>query len=310
MDDLKIFAAPLQGYTEAPWRRAHSMVFGGVDRYFTPFVRVEKGAVRQRDLRDAVSPLDDRADVVAQAIFSDVDELRIIVDELSGRGVRRIDLNMGCPFPLQCRKGRGAALVERPETVASVADYLRSVENVEFSIKMRLGYDRADAWRDVLPIFNDVRLAHLTVHPRTARQEYSGELHYGEFGRLLRVSANPVVYNGDLCSIEDVMMVRDRYPDLAGVMLGRGLLSRPSLGLELRSGKAVPDDMVVDGLLRVHDEIFRYYKSTLCGDSQILMKMKPFWDYPQILIGRKGWKPIHKATGLDRYLAAVDSLRR
>lgn len=142
MDDLKIFAAPLQGYTEAPWRRAHSMVFGGVDRYFTPFVRVEKGAVRQRDLRDAVSPLDDGADVVAQAIFSDVDELRIIVDELSGRGVRRIDLNMGCPFPLQCRKGRGAALVERPETVASVADYLRSVENVEFSIKMRLGYDR------------------------------------------------------------------------------------------------------------------------------------------------------------------------
>ncbi len=121
MDDLKIFAAPLQGYTEAPWRRAHSMVFGGVDRYFTPFVRVEKGAVRQRDLRDAVSPLDDGADVVAQAIFSDVDELRIIVDELSGRGVRRIDLNMGCPFPLQCRKGRGAALVERPEIVASVA---------------------------------------------------------------------------------------------------------------------------------------------------------------------------------------------
>lgn len=49
---LPIFFAPLQGYTEAIYRNAHATVFGGVDTYYTPFVRLEKGNFRNKDLRD------------------------------------------------------------------------------------------------------------------------------------------------------------------------------------------------------------------------------------------------------------------
>lgn len=41
---MKLYAAPLQGFTEAPWRNLHQEVFGGIDAYYTPFVRMEKGA--------------------------------------------------------------------------------------------------------------------------------------------------------------------------------------------------------------------------------------------------------------------------
>lgn len=45
---MKLYAAPLQGFTEAPWRNLHQEVFGGIDAYYTPFVRMEKGEFRNR----------------------------------------------------------------------------------------------------------------------------------------------------------------------------------------------------------------------------------------------------------------------
>ena len=50
-----IYAAPLQGFTEVAWRNAHAQCLGGVDAYYTPFVRLEKGEIRNKDRRD-VSP--------------------------------------------------------------------------------------------------------------------------------------------------------------------------------------------------------------------------------------------------------------
>lgn len=54
---FKIFAAPLQGYTDVPWRHFHAELYGGIDAYFTPFIRVERGEIRQRDLKALSSPL-------------------------------------------------------------------------------------------------------------------------------------------------------------------------------------------------------------------------------------------------------------
>ena len=48
---LPIHFAPLQGYTEVFYRNAHAACFGGIDTYYTPFVRLEKGGFRHRDVR-------------------------------------------------------------------------------------------------------------------------------------------------------------------------------------------------------------------------------------------------------------------
>ena len=56
---FRLMAAPLQGYTEAPFRHFHAEIYGGGKSltYFSPFLRIEKGSVRPRDLRDITSPL-------------------------------------------------------------------------------------------------------------------------------------------------------------------------------------------------------------------------------------------------------------
>ena len=50
MNTLPIHLAPLQGYTEAAYRNAHAAVFGGVDVYHTPFVRIDRGEFRHKDV--------------------------------------------------------------------------------------------------------------------------------------------------------------------------------------------------------------------------------------------------------------------
>ena len=113
MSDFKIFAAPLQGYTEAAWRGFHARLTGCIDEYFTPFLRIEKGEMRRRDLRDLTSQLNEGAKITPQIIFGSIDEFRQLTSTLSQLGFDRIDINMGCPFPPQVHHGRGAGMITR-----------------------------------------------------------------------------------------------------------------------------------------------------------------------------------------------------
>ena len=56
---LPIHFAPLQGYTDAAYRQAHACIFGGIDTYYSPFVRVEHGEIRRKDIRD-INPENNR----------------------------------------------------------------------------------------------------------------------------------------------------------------------------------------------------------------------------------------------------------
>ena len=112
--------APLQGYTDAIYRRTHHECVGGIDEYYTPFVRIEKGEVRRKDLRDADPAANEGVPTVPQVIAKDGDEFARLCDALQGQGWGRIDLNMGCPFPMQVKAGRGSGLLQHPEQVEEI----------------------------------------------------------------------------------------------------------------------------------------------------------------------------------------------
>ena len=63
MEPYVIHFAPLQGYTDSVYREAHAQIFGGVETYYTPFVRLEKTGFRNKELRDLVpeANTDDRS---------------------------------------------------------------------------------------------------------------------------------------------------------------------------------------------------------------------------------------------------------
>lgn len=311
---MKFFAAPLQGYTEASYRHFHAEVYGcrngAADVYYTPFVRVERNEVRQRDLKDTCSPLNINHSVVPQIIVRDKDEFTILVDTLIRERHKTIDLNMGCPFPPQTGKGRGAALIANTCVLEKIVESMHQYASagIEFSAKMRLGVNSSDEWQQSIDVMNRMPLTHLTVHPRVARQQYSGELDFKALDRLIECTAHKIVFNGDIKTTDDINRIAGRFPSITTIMTGRGLLARPSLIAEWRNGSIWDHKERLDHILALHTGIINHYETTLCGESQILSKLKPFWEYLEDEIGRKTWKAIRKAASLSRYTAAISSL--
>lgn len=295
----------MQGYVGKDYRRLHAAIYGGVDRYYTPFARVEKGQMRRQDETRLAKRADDAPGVTPQVIFGSADEFATLVGTLRGMGYHRFDLNLGCPYPMQTGRGRGAAMVANLDVMREVCAVMREDSECSYSVKMRLGLKSPDEWRELLPLLNGVRIDHVTVHPRVASQLYGGELHMEEFAGLLAESANPVVFNGDVKTVADIDAIMSAHSGAAGVMIGRGLLARPSLAREWKEGREWDAAERMDALMRFHRQLLERYESTLCGAAQVLQHIKPFWEYLEPEIGHKTFKAIKKAQTLEKYKAVV-----
>lgn len=292
--------APLQGYTDCVYRKAHSEVAGGVAEYYTPFVRIEGGELRRKDLRDIDMARNEGVPTVPQVIARDGEEFARLCDAVETAGWRRIDLNMGCPFPMQVKAGRGSGLLAHEEQVAAMGEEMRRRKEVRFSVKMRLGQEDAGECMRLLPVVNEMPLEHVVLHPRLGKQQYKGEPDREAFERFMAECHHPVVYNGDLLTVADVEGVMARWPKLKGVMLGRGLLARPWL-----LGGGEPQAVVSE----LHRRIYDYACSVLQGDSQILARLHAFWEYQTPLLDKKQYKAIMKSGSLRNYRAAIAALR-
>lgn len=297
--------APLQGYTDAIYRRAHHECVGGIDEYYTPFVRIEKGEVRRKDLRDADPAANEGVPTVPQVIAKDGDEFARLCDALQEQGWERIDLNMGCPFPMQVKAGRGSGLLQQPEQVEEILQEMQKRPEVTFSVKMRLGQESEEEGLTVLPIINEMPLVHVTLHPRLGRQQYKGVADKEAFMRFMEGCQHPMVYNGDVVELK---MENGKWKigadaidstKLKGVMIGRGLLVRPWM---------LSDKEPHTVIKNMHAIVYRHATEHLCGDSQILSRLHAFWEY--LDIPHKQKKAIMKATTLRRYNEAVAFLSR
>ena len=92
-------------------------------------------------------------------------------------------------------------------------------------------------------------------------------------------------------------------------MTGRGFLGRPSLVSEYINDQELKPSQRIGKMLEFHQSLFNHYSSVLCGESQILSKIQPFWFYSENEIGRKSWKAIKKATNLAKYQTAVATIQ-
>ena len=297
MDNYYISFAPLQRYTDAVYRNTHHEHCGGVDEYYTPFVRIEKGEPRRKDVRDINPTICDGTPTVPQIIAASRDEFAQLCDTVQSLGWKRIDINMGCPFPLQVKAGRGCGLISNIDEVERIALEIQKRKEVVFSVKMRLGQNSITEGLDILPILNDLPLLHITLHPRLGTQQYRGEPDYDAFATFIENCGHKVVYNGDITAKEQADRIMKEYPKLKGVMVGRGLLSKPWL---------LSDNEPLSMIKAMHGDIYEQACKNLCGDSQILSRMHAFWEY--IDIDKKIHKAIMKSGSLRRYEEALAML--
>ena len=306
---LPIHFAPLQGYTEAAYRNMHALYFGGIDTYYTPFVRLEKGELRRKDIRDIEPAHNQVSRLVPQLMASQADKAETILTLLVQKGYKEVDINMGCPFPLLAKRHNGSGILPYPEEVAALLSIITKHPDIRFSVKMRLGWEQPTECLALLPLLNTLPLKQIALHPRLGKQQYKGTVDIESFAAFYDNCRQPLVYNGDLMSVEDIQRIVNRFPQLAGIMIGRGLLSNPALAYEYTTGKTLSKDEMSKKLQAMHTTLYQHYEKQLeGGEDQLLNKMKTFWEYLLPEADRKLKKAIHKSTNLTRYKLAVSLL--
>lgn len=303
---LPVHFAPLQGFTESAYRLAHSKFAPGIHTYYTPFLRLEKGEVRAKDLRDLQA--EHPYHLVPQIIVRDVEEFDHLTKTVTELGFKEIDINMGCPYPMQTKSGRGSGILPRPEKIREILDAINKLSMAEsepqkFSIKMRLGLNSPEECLQLLPLLNDAPLAHITLHPRVGIQQYKGALDFENFDKFYKECKQPLIFNGDITDIKQMNYIESRYPQLAGIMIGRGLLANPVLAAQYAG---LPCGTAIETLLKIHADVAADYARRLHGNAQILDKIRPFWTYADL--PKKIRKKIEKSRTFEEYLEAVNEL--
>ena len=309
-EQLPIHFAPLQGYTDAIYRSAHARIFGGVASYYTPFVRLEHGDFRRKDVRELDADNNRGVNLTPQLIASTPEKILRILALFIEKGYKNVDINLGCPFPTLAKRHNGAGLLPYPDEVkALLMAAIEAHPEIQFSVKMRLGWEDANECMALLPLLNSLPLSHITMHPRLGKQQYKGEVDLEAFQRFYAECEKPLIYNGDLLTLDDIDTISNRFPRLSGLMIGRGLLANPALAIEYQQGAPLSLKEKIEKIRLLHADVFSQYGNLLeGGDLQLLTKMRTFWEYLLPDGDRKAKKVIHKTSKLSNYQAAVSNL--
>jgi tRNA-dihydrouridine synthase len=303
-----LWLAPLKGLTDAGFRRTFAEHFGGFDRAMAPFITaVAAERLNDKHLRDVLPGADGAFPLTPQILGNAPEPFLQVAQRLHGLGYTEVNWNLGCPFRPVSKKRRGAGLLAFPDAIDDFLDRLLPALPTALSIKMRLGRTTADEIYPLLPILDRYPLAEIIIHPRTARQMYSGRPDLGTFERCLGLTCHRVVYNGDIVDVDGFEALRARFPGIDTWMIGRGALADPFLPAEIRAGFGPAEDKVAR-FKAFHDDLFERTRERLSGPGHLLDRMKGYWTYfaAAFTEGAALAKQIHRTFHLPRYVDTVE----
>ena len=346
MNTIQLSLGPFQGITDAPFRNVFKKHFGGIDKFYTPFFTgIQKEHAKNLQVEEIDPRFNDVETLTPQILSTDAEEILRFATQCKALGYQEINLNMGCPFPRVANKKRGCGLLPYPDKIEAMLNKVFENIDLRFSIKCRLGYFDPDEIVPVIEIFNQYPLSELIIHPRIGKQLYKGEADVKRFTELIPLIKAPLVYNGDIVSVESFERIREEVKPVSQFMLGRGLLGNPFLAEEIVDCHVAPlssaprNDEVENVIAwkeqpkqpegssaegrktnltrteRLYAYVVDLYEDRLRhagGSPKVLGRMKELWSYlmysfdePQDI-----WRKIKKINALKDYEDAVEDVFR
>ena len=296
---MKIFAAPLQGYTDRFFRNAHFTEIGGIEEYYTPFLRMEQHSIREKELADVEKEKNFSPATVPQILVKSGAELAFFAEELGNKGKwKRIDLNFGCPYVPVVKRGYGAGVLEDRYAMEEILKATEKYPHIAFSVRCRL----PEMDENILHILQDYKLKHIVLHPRKASQEYKGEPDKDAFYRFLAYGGkNPLVCNGDINTLSDVPENTDM------IMLGRGLLRDPLLARKI-AGEIFSPEEENSLCKKFHSSYVSFLLEGTKKAEEKLPKLKTFWEYFLPHKDKKIRKKLFKCRTFEEYKVLAEEL--
>jgi len=301
-------ASPLQGFTDFRFRNAVDKLFGGVDTYYAPYIRLQRDReIKSAYKRDLLPENNTVNNLVPQVMTNCAEEFLLVAAYVQDLGYEELNLNLGCPYPMVTKRGLGSGLLKQAEKINDLLKRVSDESDIKVSLKLRLGYEDNREILNLLPVLEKHNIKNMVIHPRLGKQLYKGEVDLELFQECLNNTSHSVYYNGDIQSVEKFRELRQRFPTIHGWALGRGLIANPFLAERIKTDSEGLPDNWVERFGDFHDTLFQYYDEALSGPKHKVLKMQSFWEYFSQLFSNphKAYKAIKKAGSIPAYHEAV-----
>ncbi|EOU1108741.1 tRNA-dihydrouridine synthase family protein [Clostridium perfringens] len=304
---MKYYLAPMEGITGFIYRNSYEKFFGGIDKYFAPFVVPNSSkSLKTKELRDVLPENNKGINLVPQILTNDSEGFILTAKKLKDLGYNEINLNLGCPSGTVVGKKRGAGFLAHREELDKFLEEIFKIDHMKISIKTRLGMDKSEEFYELIKIYNKYPIEELIIHPRTRQDFYGNKPNLEVFKDAISLSKNTVCYNGDIFTLEDHNKLVEEFKEVDKIMLGRGILANPALMNEILNNEFMDKNV----LKEFHDEIFSKYREVFNEDRNAMFRMKELWGYMIYMFSnnKKYAKKIKKAQKVVDYNQAVTSL--
>lgn len=300
---MRLYVAPLEGITDSIYRKLHCQYFPGADRYYTPFFSPTiHRALTAKEARE-LPPADTLpVEVVPQLLTKSSEDFIWMAGVCRDLGYQEVNLNLGCPSGTVTAKGKGAGMLREPDLLNQFLDALFTGSPLPISIKTRIGFEEPEEFYQLLEIYNSYPIRELTIHPRVRKVFYDGDVDYKMFSYAEKNSRNPLCYNGNLCSRNQILSFQEAHPEIPAVMLGRGLIGDP--------GMLTPGGTTAEKLEGFLSELMDAYSAAFGGSRNAMFRLKENWRYLFCLFQphAKLQKRLRKATELSEYKAVTTEI--
>ena len=299
---MKYYYAPMEGITDATFRRLHARYFPGVDKYFMPFLsptihrQLTHREARELPRADSVSFA-----AVPQLLGKNVDDMLWAIGVCADQGYDEVNINLGCPSGTVVSKGKGSGMLADVHALDAFLEAIYAKAILPVSLKTRIGVNDSANWEQILEIYRDYPVKELTVHPRIRKAFYKGDCDMAAFARAAENSPFPVCYNGNITSVAEAETIAARFPAVESVMIGRGLVANPGMlsgGTDRETLKAFLNEL--------SDTYCRVFESK----RNAIYRMKDNWHYLIALFegSDKLWKEMRKSTDYDRFMSIANEI--
>ena len=293
---MRYYFAPMEGLTDSIYRRLHHKYFPGVDRYYIPFIsptihrQLTHKEDRELPLADGVA-----FEAIPQILTKVPEDFLWAAQVCADRGYTEVNLNAGCPSGTVVSKGKGSGMLRDIDEVDRFLETVFRDCPIPISVKTRLGVEDPQDFAAILEVYNRYPIRELTIHPRVRKDFYKEPVREEWFRYAWDNSSNPLCYNGNLCTPEQISDVRQRYPGLESIMLGRALIGDP--------GMFTPGGTTAATLQAFHDELMEEYIAAFGSARNAMFRLKENWHFLALRFdgSEKLWKRLRKTTDIAEF---------
>ena len=300
---MNYYFAPMEGLTDSIYRRLHHRYFGGVDRYYMPFLSpTVHRCLTPREARELPRADSEAFIAIPQLLTKVPEDFLWAAAVCRDLGYGEVNLNAGCPSGTVTAKGKGAGMLRDPDGLCRFLDAVFAGAPLPISIKTRIGFAEPEEFVRLLEIYNRYPVKELTVHPRVRTQFYKGSVDKEVFRYCTEHAKMPLCYNGDLCSKADIDAISREFPKVDAVMLGRGLVADP--------GMLLPGGTTREALEAFLEALFEAYRQAFGSDRNAMFRLKENWHLLLCLFegGERLGKQLRKTTDAAEYRQIVHQI--